>query len=176
MPPAPPDRRAANLLGALAVAVTDALRADLAGLLGRGESAAAALLTVGHRPGQSIDELRRTIGKEHSSVVRLVRSLEDDGLVERDADPSDLRTVRLRLTPAGAATFRKALERREAVLGHRLARLTPTQRRHLGALLVRLLEEEAPGPEEARTVCRMCDHRICRGTDCPVGGRFVAAS
>ena len=61
-----------NLLGALSLAVTDRVAAALEAKLGVGANAGPALLSIGTRQGESIDELSRVLGLTHSATVRIV--------------------------------------------------------------------------------------------------------
>lgn len=62
------------------------------------------------------------------SMTRTVRCLEDEGLLERFAHPTDGRQVLVRLSPAGADLLRAERRRRDAWLALRLQELTPDER------------------------------------------------
>ncbi|AUG76043.1 MarR family transcriptional regulator [Kitasatospora sp. MMS16-BH015] len=85
----------------------DKLRGQGAG--GRGLSAGAmdvlVRLTSLHQPeiGLHIGELARAGGVSSRNVTGLVDTLERDGLVRREPDPHDRRSVRVVATPAGTA-------------------------------------------------------------------------
>lgn len=65
-----------------------------------------ALATIAHSPAESTQqEIANRIGIERATITRMLDSLELDGLVERLADPTDRRTNRIRLTPAGHAAL-----------------------------------------------------------------------
>jgi len=53
--------------------------------------------------GQTPVELARRADKDKPNVTRLLKILEDKGLVTREPDPEDRRSQRIRLTEAGAA-------------------------------------------------------------------------
>lgn len=168
-----PSGRTANLLGALAVAVHDEMTSAVSGAMGRGESAAAALLSIGTRPGTTVGQLSAIVGREHSTTVRTVDRLEADGLVSRDVSSQDARRVELDLTPAGRERFEALRMARHEVLSRRLETLTAAERELLHELLDRLLGTVATSPSDARHVCRFCDHDICRDDRCPVGRPFL---
>ena len=163
----------ANLLGALTVALSDELVEGIERGSRLGESAADALLSVGTRPGTGIGDLGRVIGKEQSTAVRIVDRLEEAGLVTRGVASEDARRVELRLTAKGREEHRRILESRQEVLEGALDGLDQDDRLKLHALLDRLLTSMASTRERARNICRLCDHRVCRGDACPVGRRFV---
>lgn len=60
------------------------------------------VLRVVHRfPGVSAGELAQILHLHPSTITGIVQRLVDRGLLERTADPSDSRRVRLQLKPAG---------------------------------------------------------------------------
>ena len=61
------------------------------------------------------------------TMTRIVRSLEDEGLVARASDPEDGRVVRLRATAKGERVMWQGRERRVAQLAELLARLSPPE-------------------------------------------------
>ena len=95
-----------NLVGALSVATLDRVEDAFVGVVGRGGSFAAALLTVGTRPGLSVSELGRVLGLEHSSTVRLLDRLEGEGLIVRGSGV-DRRARVVTLSPKGKRMFSK---------------------------------------------------------------------
>src|SRR5229473_2409190 len=83
--------RAANLLGALALAVCDRLREATEHLDdGLAASEPAALVTLAHYPGQSILTLGRTLGLTHSGAVRLAGRLEAVEQLAGMLDPGEV--------------------------------------------------------------------------------------
>lgn len=78
----------------------------------------------GEAPSQRA--LARRAGTDARTVSQVVRSLEAKGLLEREADPRDARTRRLRVTGRGAEVARAAaaaVERADAALFAPAARL-----------------------------------------------------
>ena len=147
--------RAANLLGAHALVVADRMR-EAAGM----ELSSAAVLTAlqTFADGASIDALRRLLGFSHSGGVRIVKRLEAQGLVAREADPADGRAVRLHLTRQGEREAQRLL----AGLGER-------EGVALERLLERLLAFATDGGEAANRICRLCDPGVCgHPARCPV--------
>ena len=65
----------------------------------------------------------------------LIRRLEDDGLVERAADPGDARSSRIALTDTGRAELAAVRADRAAVLRARLEALDAKDRAALAAAL-----------------------------------------
>lgn len=161
----------ANLLGVLSLLVQDRVQEALTETLPRSPSVAAAVVGLGTWPGLSIDELSRVLGLSHSATVRVVESLVSDRIVQKTAG-NDRRSVSLRLTRSGRRLFDRLREQRRAVLYEILEKLTARERGELHEALVRILEDCASTVEEARHLCRLCEHAVCR--TCPVR-KFAAA-
>ena len=81
----------ANIVGALARAVTDAIEDDIA-TTGQGAAGAAALVHLSKYRGERINDLRVPLELSHPGCVRLVDRLEERKLVAR-SDASDGRAV-----------------------------------------------------------------------------------
>lgn len=67
-------------------------------------------------------------GVSRSTVTRLIRNLEEAGLVERTADPADGRSFVLRNTPIATRLLEESRRRAESFLAERTARLSPEDR------------------------------------------------
>jgi len=81
-----------------------------------------ALGVVADHSDCTMGQLARRLGVSFSAATELADRIVHAGLIEREADPSDRRLVRLRLSPAGRRardTFlREERRRMEAALGH----------------------------------------------------------
>jgi DNA-binding MarR family transcriptional regulator len=161
--------RAANLLGSLALAVSDLMRAatyDPAGGLSGAEPAA--LVTLAHHPGQSVLALAGTLGLTHSGAVRLADRLEAAGLVRRTS-PGPGRTLALHLTGPGRVAAGQVLARRQAALTQLVGRLGADEVAALEQLAGQLLAVVTTDRASARRLCRLCDEPLCDGgPGCPV--------
>ena len=92
-----------------------------------------------------ITELAESEHVAQPSMTTLVSRLEQQGLVQRQADPHDGRAVAVVLTPAGRAELERMTAARAELLAHRLQSLTPAERTALAAALPaldRLITEE----------------------------------
>lgn len=163
--------RAANLLGALSLGISDRAAAAVAGAAGRSDSAGAALSALLHfldRP--SIDLLRQVLGLTSSGTVRLVDRLVESGYVER-LPGSDGRTTAIALTSAGREAAIRVSTARADVLQRAMAHLSTEERHTLEQLLGKLLVGMIRAPGATRWGCRLCDVGLCRATPggCPVG-------
>lgn len=161
--------RAANLLGALALAVSDRIReATEQRADGLARSEPAALVTLAHYPGQSVGILGQTLGLTHSGAVRLADRLEADGLVCRTSGGPG-RTLALHLTEPGRRTAMKVLARRRAAVEQLLGSLDPDGAAAFEQLAGRLLASVTTDRASAHRLCRLCDEPLCAGgPGCPV--------
>jgi DNA-binding MarR family transcriptional regulator len=160
--------RAANLLAATAQLVADTVTERLATVLPHAASAPAALVTVAHHPGLSIEELRLALGLTHSGAVRLVDRLEADDLLRRQKRHE--RALKLRLTPRGRRAVARIDQARIAAVADLLAVLSDHQQRQLDSILAELLAERTKSYEDLQRICRLCSFSACE-TDphsCPV--------
>lgn len=158
-----------NLLGALAVALSDRM-ADAMAADGAITDAAAlsALHHILDRP--SIDRLRQVLGLTHSGAVRLVDRLGNAGLVIRTIGP-DRRTTTVTLTAAGEELAARVTTARAAVLEAALAPLDASDRKALDRTAGTMLVGMMRGPGASRWICRLCDTTACGryAGDCPIG-------
>src|ERR1700677_2979351 len=81
--------------------------------------------------GASLRELRTRLGLDPGYLSRIVRSLEDEGLVRISAHPGDGRLRLAELTPAGEAELAEQDRRANGVAEGLLGNLAEGQRREL---------------------------------------------
>ena len=158
--------RAENVIGALALGLSDAMLREAQAQAPELGPAAAALALLGHDPGMTIERLRRSLGLSHPGAVRLVDRLADDGLVVRETSAKDRRAVALRLTATGQATCRAVITSRDGAIVRAMALLTMEERQTFGALAEKVLRGFVADLDHAYVVCRLCDYEAC--TNCPV--------
>jgi DNA-binding MarR family transcriptional regulator len=96
-----------------------------------GPSQTAALATVERHGPLSPSELAEIERIRRPTVTRIVRHLEQAGLIERVTDPQDGRASILSVTAEGRALLRRLRERKTAYLARRLAALDAEDRRTL---------------------------------------------
>jgi DNA-binding MarR family transcriptional regulator len=164
--------REANVLGALAQAITDRTASAIAAAAGQNVSAAAALSALHHfldRP--TLDQLRDVLGLTHSGAVRLVDRLTDAGLVAR-GQGDDRRSRSVALTAEGRAAAERVAAARAAVLEDLLVDLSRAERDTLGGLLDRLMAGVVRGKDGGAWICRLCDLDACERSE----GRCPAAN
>ena len=125
-----PAEALAQRLHAAAIHLLRRLRAedDASGLTAPRLSALSVLVFGGPR---SIGELAAAEQVRPPTISRLVRELERDGLVRREADAGDARIQRVFATPSGEALLAAGRARRVARLASSLAALPAADRRLL---------------------------------------------
>lgn len=157
--------RTANLLGVVGLAVADLIEDTAREILKHVGETPAALVVIGYDLGPSNDQLRRILCLSHSGTVRLIDRLVADGLVER-REGRDRRAVALYLSKRGRTLREEILKERLAAIRPLLAPLTGVEQETLAALLHKMLSSMETTDMERRTLCRLCDDRVC--SNCPI--------
>jgi MarR family transcriptional regulator, negative regulator of the multidrug operon emrRAB len=172
------DRRTGNLLGALALTLSDRAAAAVQADAGVSRSDAAALVTLrNYAEGKPLDLLRRALALSQPGVVRLADRLEARGLVERHRGDRDGRAVALRLTAAGRGAADAALAARADAIDAALDALDAAERRALTPMLERMLGAETTDSTASLVICRMCDPDVCgHPARCPVTQAAIAVA
>jgi MarR family transcriptional regulator, negative regulator of the multidrug operon emrRAB len=158
--------RTANLLGAVALALVDAMEGACREVVKHGGEAAAALSTIGLEPGLTNQRLSEILGLSHPGTVRLLDKLVQEGLVERRTARDDARAVALHLSAAGEERWRKLLFQRRRALADVVERLAQRDQEQLGVLLEKVLVTLPRDELHAYAICRLCEVPACK--DCPV--------
>jgi MarR family transcriptional repressor of emrRAB len=159
--------RAANLLGALAIGLTDRLQRETEAAAGRTGGRAAALATLAQWPGDTIEELSHTLGLTHSATVRVIDGLVADGFATREhlgGGPA----VRPRLTEAGEAQARRVLAARGGVLQWLVSDLSDEELTQLAPAVELLLQRLTTDFNAGEVICRLCELGVCPQDRCPV--------
>jgi DNA-binding MarR family transcriptional regulator len=106
----------------------------------------AALASIENHGPLTPSELADRERVKRPTATRLIRTLEENGLVTRTADISDLRSSLIAVTPDGRELMRTLRTRKDLYLAQRLRTLSSEDRVTLDRaadLLERLLEEDA---------------------------------
>jgi DNA-binding MarR family transcriptional regulator len=120
---------------------------------GLGPSLGAALATIDRFGPLTPSGVAEREGIQRPSATRLIARLEEEGLVSREPDPTDGRSSRVSVTPAGTAHLAAARSRKDAFLADRLDGLDPQDRAILDRaadILERLLEDRTTDRDERR--------------------------
>jgi len=109
------------------------------------------LCQVAMAPGKSLRmvDIAQLLTIAKSAVTKTVDRLEERGLLTRQRDPSDRRTVRATLTAEGAKLFAAAQPAfADAVQRHFADHITQAEIRHLAGLPGRVLQPVPPPPAQ----------------------------
>lgn len=87
-----------------------------------------AMATLTTRGAMSAGELAACEKVQPPSMTKVLASLEERGLVRRDAHPTDKRQAIISVTDAGRELLERERRSRDAWLSQRLAALTPDER------------------------------------------------
>ena len=164
------ERQAANLLGALALAVSDRLEGAVTQTARLSENDAVALSALHHfLDSPRVDLLAQVLGLTSSGTVRLVDRLEDAGLARR-VTGADGRVTSVALTASGRRRAQALTRARMELVEQALAPLTPVERRRFGELAGKILAGLVRPPGATRWTCRLCDLVACGRPEahCPV--------
>jgi DNA-binding MarR family transcriptional regulator len=167
-------RRLENLLGALAVGLSDAITSAVETTTGHAGAAGAALATLAQEPGLGIEQLRAPLGRTQSATVRVVDRLVADGYAERRPG-RDQRSIAVFLTAKGAEAAARVLATREQALSEAVSPLTPGERKALTGALEKMLTQITSDRAHADLICRLCDLAACPQSACPVDSAARAA-
>jgi DNA-binding MarR family transcriptional regulator len=168
--------RQANLLGALALVITDQTGQAAAAAAGQSVSAAAALSALHHfldRP--TLDQLRKVLGLTPSGAVRLVDRLADAGLVTRGTG-RDGRSRSVALTEAGTRVAQQITAARAGLLTSALDEMSPADRQTLHTLMSQIMTNIVRRKDGGAWTCRLCDLSACgrAAGHCPAANAAAA--
>lgn len=160
------ERKIENVVGAMALALSDSLHFGTQEKAPEPGPAASAITLLHHEPGLTIEQLRRALRLSHPGTVRLVDRLTKEDLVERRASAQDRRAVALHLTDDGEASCTAILMARRAGIACALQSLDQEERTLLGRLAEKVLGGLIRNEGSAYQICRLCDRQSCK--TCPV--------
>jgi DNA-binding MarR family transcriptional regulator len=164
-------QRLENLLGALAISVTDAVARGIEESEGAYGSDTFALVLLQHAERLRSDVLSRQLRLAQSSTVRLVDRLENEGLVQRETG-ADRRTVFVSLTARGLRAAERVIRARRSVLKDLVGKLSASERSALHGISVKLLTNLTVDLASGEQNCRLCDEEACDLARCPVEIRY----
>jgi DNA-binding MarR family transcriptional regulator len=104
-----------------------------------------ALATIARHGPLTPSELAERERVQRPTATRLLARLEEPGLVERTADPTDRRSSLVAVSPAGLALLAEARTRKDAYLARRLRALSSEERatlRRASEILEAMLDED----------------------------------
>lgn len=126
------------------------------GLLGSPYSMAEArvIYEIANREQASARDLIRDLGLDAGYLSRILKRLEEQGIVARTADPADARSSRLALTFSGREAFGRLDEASRAQVGALLAPLGPSDRARLVGALATVEALLGPATDAGEIVVR----------------------
>jgi len=139
--------------------------------IGHAPTAIAALLAAHDAPGQTIQDLRRTIGLSHGASVRVIDTLEGAQLVVRKPARHDGRAVAVHPTEAGSRAALRVLTARRQVSDALVALVPPAWLPRLVRILETLLTAQASDVSRALRICRF----LCLGRLPDLGSRALSS-
>src|SRR5215471_6114726 len=160
-------RRLENLLGALAVGLSDAISSAVEATTGHAGAMGAALAILAQEPGLGIEQLRVPLGRTQSATVRVVDQLVAEGYAERRPG-RDQRSIAVFLTAKGTEAAARVLASREQALSDAVSPLTSSERKALAGALEKVLAQITSDRAHADLICRLCDLAACPQSVCPV--------
>ena len=168
-------RALANVLGALALVVTDELGRKVTTDVGSVTDAATLSALAQFLDGGTVDRVHQVLGVTPSGAVRLVDRLEAAGLVTRGPGP-DRRSRAVRLTAAGRDRARWVGGARSAYLAGLVESLSPEEVTVLRGLLAKVMAGVVERKDGGAWTCRLCDLVTCRRDDgeCPAMNAALA--
>ena len=101
---------------------------------------ARALNFFARQPGATAADLVLHSGRDKAQIARLVKPLLDGGLLTREADATDGRSIRLHPTEAGHAAHRAMQQQRKRIAARLIKGLAADDLAQLKRLLTRLAE------------------------------------
>jgi len=165
----PADLYVGNVIGAFSRALSDKIDSAIRSAVGLSSSACYAIVQVGTNPHSTIEELRRMLALEHSSVVRLLDRLEKHGILERKRGAAgDQRQVRVKLSEQGEEFFSKILTARRLVLDGVVTSLNCEEKELVSSIIRKLMPNLVNPGDNQRYVCRLCELEVCHHEVCPV--------
>ena len=101
------------------------------------------------KEGPKVSEISRILSLTPPTVTQLINSLEAKNMVERQADPTDRRVVRVLLTEQGRAVTRRAKAHRDITLQKLVDYLGEEESNQLANLLMKVhtFAQENPPPD-----------------------------
>jgi MarR family transcriptional repressor of emrRAB len=168
-------KRLENLMGALAVALSDSITMATERATGHTGTMGAALATLAQEPGLGIEQLRVPLGRTQSATVRVVDQLVAMGYAERRSG-RDNRSVAVFLTDKGTLAAAGVLGSREQTLTAALSTLSLGERKAFTATLEKVLTAITTDRAHADHICRLCDLSACPERACPVEQAALATS
>lgn len=93
---------------------------------------------IGGKECLNPSEISERQGTSRNTISSLIRSLEEDGLIERSLDPNDRRKFNIKLTENGRSLVTDNARQHFQIIGQCFSTLTPDEQDTLSALLTKI--------------------------------------
>lgn len=97
------------------------------------------LLTIGHNGQLEVQTISQAIGRDKSQVSRLIKRLEQKGLIEKDRSPTDGRSTLLRLTEDGQQQLEWITDALSSIIEEILKPLSGTEKEDFAKILSKIV-------------------------------------
>ncbi|MEM6415310.1 MAG: MarR family transcriptional regulator [Pseudomonadota bacterium] len=98
-----------------------------------------ALLTIADNEPVDIQTVSQALGRDKSQISRLLKRLDEKGLIKRKRCPSDGRTILLELTKDGQRQLKSITQALTSIIGDALEPLSTSERKSLGDALAKVV-------------------------------------
>ncbi len=133
------DENVVKNLGSVVYSINLEIEKAVTSSTGLSCSACSAIVNIRREPNLSIERLRQKLDLQHSSVVRLVTRLADQGIVRKSrGSGKDSRKVALTLSEAGFEYYYRIIGSRKEVLHTVLSELADEERVQFNSVLSKL--------------------------------------
>lgn len=97
------------------------------------------LMTLADAGRISLNELTKRVARDKSQMTRMIRSLENKGLVRREVSADDGRVSLISLTPKGSEIVGELMQTVAEVIGEILEPISESERKTLQSLLTKVV-------------------------------------
>ncbi len=155
-----------NQIAAFARDLNAHIEAQLQSSFGRSLSELTALVSIQNCDQFHIGWLAETLALQHSSAVRVVDRLEQDGLISRLVKDAK-KQVGLRITRKGATLARSVLAVRAQITEAYLAAIDVETQQRIATMIAPVIRAHTTSDKGLYQHCALCDDGAC--ANCPAG-------
>lgn len=153
-----------NQIAAFARDLNARIEDQLQDAFGRSLSELTALVSILNCNQFHIGWLAETLSLQHSSAVRVVDRLEQDGLISR-MDKDSKKQVGLRITRTGTSLAKKVLALRNQIIASYLSSIGTEQQKMLAEIIQPVIHAHTRSSAALYRHCALCDDSAC--ANCP---------
>ena len=158
-----------NQIAAFARGLNSRIEEELQSSFGRSLSELTALVSIQNCDQFHIGWLAQTLSLKHSSAVRVVDRLEQDGLISR-LDKDAKKQVGLVITRSGTMLAKKVLALRAQITASYLAPMTEAEQKTMARIVEPVIRAHTTTSKDLYRHCALCDDGVC--ANCPAGSEL----